>query len=284
MSSISPSSALPQLKDRLWLWGQNAGSHHNAHGNQVWKLPGVNRMTPTQGADYLGIRRMCRVVMCGQPEPPFDAEQEALSGMAEVVWSALGDSGSRRNEEESDLGEILRLATRYPTISGAVLDDFFRIKVTPESTHGRYTVEQIKELRRQLATFKERPLDLWVVWYKRQLDYAIDDYLPLFDVITYWNMKAAAERASWERDIETVVNRTPGKRRLAGCYLWNYGEGKPLSLAEIKDQCETYFDWIQSGKIEGIIFCSNCCADLGLEAVEWTRDWIREVGQESVPA
>lgn len=28
--------------------------------------------------------------------------------------------------------------------------------------------------------------------------------------------------------------------------------------------------------MEGIIFYSNCIADIGLEAVEWTREWIND--------
>jgi len=39
---------------------------------------------------------------------------------------------------------------------------------------------------------------------------------------------------------------------------------------------------IRSGEIEGIILCSNCIADLGIEAVEWTRQWIRKVGNEAI--
>jgi len=274
-----------KLKDCFWLWGQNAGSHHAAAGNQKWKLPGVNRMTPREGAEYLGIDRICRVVMGGAPTPPFDTESETLSGMAEVVWSAIGDTGSRRNDgNASDLDEVLRQAERYPNITGAVLDDFFKIKVTPDDIHGRHGVESIRAMRERLGGFSPRPLDLWVVWYKRQLGFDVSDYLPLFDVITYWNMKAPAELDELERDIATVVSRTPGKRRFAGFYMWNYEEGKPLTRRETRAQCDAYLRWMERGDTEGIIFCSNCCADLGLEAVEWIRDWIREVGEEPVPA
>ena len=82
-----------KLKDGLWIWGQDAGSHHAASGNQSWKLPGVNRMGPAEGARFLGVPNICRVVMLGKPEPPFDAESEALSGFGKVIWSIVGDSG-----------------------------------------------------------------------------------------------------------------------------------------------------------------------------------------------
>ncbi len=268
------------LKDNIWLWGQDAGSHHGAAGNQTWKLPGTNRMGPAEGAAYLGIQNMCRVVMCGMPVPPFDAESAKLTGMKQVVWSAIGDSGStRNNDNQSDLEEVLRQAEKFPNVTGAILDDFF----TGNAARARHSPQSIVAMRDRLHNFSKRPLDLWVVWYKRGLAADVDDYLKIFDVITFWNMRASAELAELDNDIAQVVRRTPGKRRLAGCYMWNYGQGKPLTIPEIKAQCEKYYGWIQKGYIEGIIFCSNCCADLGLEAVEWTRDWIKKVGDETVP-
>jgi hypothetical protein len=39
---------------------------------------------------------------------------------------------------------------------------------------------------------------------------------------------------------------------------------------------------LKKGDIEGIIFCSNCIADIGLETVEYTRKWIAEVGNERI--
>lgn len=125
-------------------------------------------------------------------------------------------------------------------------------------------------------------LELWVVWYKRQLHWDIDDYLKEFDVITCWNMKTPAEKNELADNLAYMIERTPGKRRMNGCYIWNYGEGKPLTVKEIKFECEAYYNMIKQGKSEGIIFCSNCCADLpeAQEAVDWLRGWIKEVGEE----
>ncbi len=272
-----------KLKDCFWLWGQDAMSHQNSLGNATWKLPGGNKLGPAEGAQYLGIPNMCRVVMCGNPQPPFDEETRKLTAMKKVIWSAIGDSGSHRNDAETDLEEVIRQAQMFPNVKGAVFDDFFGAFGEPNVTHwARYSVEEVRRIKDRLHNSPAGPLDLWVVWYQRGLDYPIDDYLKEFDVITYWNMNTPAHHHRVEEDLARMVERTPGKRRLTGCYIWNYGAGRPLTIPEIKFECETFYNMIKSGKSEGIIFCSNCCADVGGPAVDWLRNWIKEAGEEEI--
>lgn len=271
-----------KLKECFWLWGQDTMSHQRALGNAKWKLPDGNQLDPAAGAEYLGIPNVCRVVMCGSPQPPFDDESRKLAAMHKVVWSAIGDSGSTRNDKETDLEEVLRQTKLFPNVKGAVFDDFFGHFLQPEEHWARYSVGDVLKIREKLHNAQNGPLDLWVVWYKRGLEYPIDDYLKAFDVITYWNMETPAEHAELQDDLARMVERTPGKRRLTGCYIWNYGAGRPLTVPEIRFECESFHDMIKKGKSEGIIFCSNCCADIGGPAVEWLRGWIREAGEEEI--
>ena len=37
-------------------------------------------------------------------------------------------------------------------------------------------------------------------------------------------------------------------------------------------------EWLRQGRIEGMVFLASCICDMGLETVEWTRQWIAEVG------
>jgi hypothetical protein len=220
--------------------------------------------------------------MGGKPEPPFDVETEKLKDMEQVVWSAIGDKGSRRNDKETDLEEVLRQAEKYSNVTGAVLDDFF---IDPEENEGeisRYSLAGLAEMRDKLHNCRARALDFWLVWYKSQLDYPVEDYLAVFDVISYWNMKTQMEFAELEDDFAKVVSKTPGKRRMLGCYLWDYFNCVPLTIPEIQKQCESFYSWIKAGKADGVIFCSNCCVDLGGAAVDWVRDWIKEAGDELV--
>jgi hypothetical protein len=266
------------IKDKLWLWGQNAGSHHGT--SNPYNLPGKNLMEAKEGCDYFGIKKCLRVSMITGPFPPFDKEAEKLKDLNEVVWSAIGAGGIEHyNNDQSDLDEVLRMAEIYPNITGAVLDDFFLAEEVPDKPTGRHSIESIRNIQNKLHNFSKRPLNLWMVWYTYQLNFKVDDYIKLSDVMTLWTWKGS-DLAELDANIQKFTEKTPGKRRLAGCYMWNYGESKPLTMDQMKFQLDRYYHWLKKGNIEGIIFCSNCIADLGLESVEYTRKWIADVCNE----
>lgn len=270
-------------REHFWLWGQNVGSHHGVgqgDGNPFC-LPGVNQMDSAEGGRFFGIPNCCRVAMVAGPIPPFDAEAETLRDFRQVAWSAVGAGGvSRNNDGRSDLDEVLRQAERWPNVTGAVLDDFFKSVEGFANGGGlaRHSVASIRAMRERLHGFPQRRLDLWMVWYSYQLGFPVADYLELCDVITLWTWKGS-DLAALDANLETFVARTPGKRRLAGCYLWNYGEHCPLTPEQMQHQLDRYEDWIRRGALEGIVLCSNCVADIGLETVEQTRRWIDKVGE-----
>lgn len=273
---------MTKLRDKFWLWGQNIGVHHKygVHYN----LPGVNRMDSAEGCKFFGIPNCCRVAMGDGPFPPFDAESEKLKGCKQVVWSAVGAGGiTRHDDDKSDLDEALRQAAIYPNITGAVLDDFFK-SVEGFKASGavaRHSVGSIASMRDKLHNFPARKLDLWMVWYSYQLDFDVADYISLCDVVTLWTWKGS-DLANLDGNINKFIAQTPGKRRLAGCYMWNYGECKPLSNKEMQDQLDCYYRHIKNGDIEGIVLCSNCIADIGLETVDVTRRWLDAVGEEEI--
>jgi hypothetical protein len=261
------------FREELWIWGQDPGSHHAV---TAFNLPDTNIMTPLEGAYYLGVRNCCRVGMGNRPQPPFDQHSMALVSMKQVVWSITGDSLSNRNDNGwGDLNEVIRQAKMYPNITGGVLDDFFS-----EKRRSIFTPERLNEFRNKMTCEVGRKMDLWVVLYDGQLDEPVKAHLDACDVITFWTWHGK-NLDFLDRNLERVIGLTPGKRRLAGCYMWNYGEHKPLTVEQMEYQCGKYYEWLKKGDIEGIIFCSNCIADIGLEAVEWTREWINKIARKS---
>jgi len=255
------------VRDRLWI------SHSAQNANGQWGALGPSRITPAEAAYYMGIPNCVMVVYGNKPEPPFDQYALALSPLDRVVWSVMGDAGSTRNDEESDLAAVLDVAGKYPNVTGAIMDDFFR------GPRARYTLDQLAAIRQPLHA---AGLDLWVVLYYNQLDLPVRQHLDLCDVVTFWTMPGR-ELANLETNFARLLEITPGKRRVLGCYMYNYGEKKPMDIALMEHQCGLGLRWLKEGKIEGIIFLASCICDLKLEAVEWTRDWIARVGAEPVP-
>lgn len=276
---------MSKLKENFWLWGQNIESHHTRKNGNQYNLPGVNKMDPAASCEFFGINKCCRVAMGTGPFPPFDTESEKIKHLKEVVWSAVGAGGIKQhNDDKSDLAEVLRQAQKYDNITGAVLDDFFKSVegFKNSGTIARHSIESIKSMRDKLHNFAKRKLDLWLVWYTYQLDFEVKEYVNLCDVITMWTWKGC-DLPQLDENIHKILSMTPGKRHLVGCYMWNYGEQKPLTMEQMKFQLDKYYQWLKKGMIEGVIFCSNCIADIGLETVDYTRNWIKEVGEEQMP-
>lgn len=75
------------IRDDFWLWGQVPNSHHE-EGNNIYNLPGVNKMTPIEGAKFFGIKNICMVVMEDKPAvEEFPRMADELSSLDKVVWS-----------------------------------------------------------------------------------------------------------------------------------------------------------------------------------------------------
>ncbi len=266
-----------KLRDKLWLWGQNPGSHH-ASGH--YRLPGVNKMDSAAGCDFFGIRKCYRVCMKAGPFPPFDAESEKLRHLPEVVWSAVGaGSVERCNEGLGDLPEVLRQAELFPNVSGAILDDFFA-SVEGFETCGnvaRHSTENVKIMREKLHNFPSRRLNFHLVVYTYQLGLPIFEYLELFDVFTLWTWKAC-DLPAFPENLKKFKAMIPAAPVMAGCYLWNYGESKPLDSGLMKTQLDYYLEGLKNKDLDGVIVCSNCCADVGLETVGMMKEWIETYG------
>jgi len=257
------------VRDKLWLWCHEAGSH-----NAAWGLRNDSRITPTEAAYYMGIPNCIMVVYGNKPEPPFEQYALPLSTLDKVVWSIVGDASSTRNDEDSDLDQVLALSERYPNIVGGMMDDFFH------RDQPRHSAVALAEFRRRLRG-AVHPLDLWVVLYHRQLDLPVADCLAHCDTVSLWTMQDD-ELARLEPTFERFVALTPKQRRVMGVYMWNYGAKKPMTMTLLRRQCELGLEWLGEGRLDGIIFLASCICDLELEAVEWVRSWVNRVGDRPV--
>jgi hypothetical protein len=255
--------------DRLWLWGHDAGAH-----NEGWGLPGPSRITPAEAAFYLGIPNLIMVRYQGRPSLPFDQYALPFRALQQVVWSVVGAGGQTDDRERA---HVLDLAARHPNITGLMLDDFFGSEqaVQGDGTPALPT-DELRGLRNQ-RTVAGRRLQLWAVLYEHQLEKQLAPYLELLDVVSFWTWDAD-KLVGLEGNLARLKEVAPRCARALGCYLWDYGKKKPMPLDWMRHQCEVGQRWLRRGEIEGMIFLASCLCDLELEAVEWTRQWVAQVG------
>jgi hypothetical protein len=122
-----------------------------------------------------------------------------------------------------------------------------------------------------------------VVLYAHQLALPVRQHLALCDKVSFWTWRAE-ELAGLERNLAALEALAPACGKVLGCYMWDYGNKRPMPVAAMERQCSMGLRWLREGRIEGMIFLASCICDLGLETVEWTREWIARVGGQVLPA
>ena len=256
------------VRDKFWIFTCFAGADNGAKN-----FPGESRMTPAEGAFYLGTPNLM-LIRCGGKPPLDQFEQYAIPfrPLKRLVWSIVG-SGGRKDEGETQAA--LDLALRSPNMVGLFMDDFFHADGS-----GKLAPQQLKELKKRMV-IDGRKLDLYVVLYRKQLGLPVAEHLKYCDKITYWTWHSK-NLENLEQDFGRLEKLAPDHGKLLGCYLWDFGGQGPMPVDRMKLQCELGLRWLREGKIEGMIFLANTMADLGLDAVEWTRKWIAEVGDEPI--
>lgn len=261
------------VRDKLWMWGHEAGSH-DAH----FAIPKGSRMTPVESCFYFGIPNLIMVAYQGQPAPPFTRHAIAMRPLKQVVWSIIGDSGSKRHNQKTDLDEVKALTGDFPNVTGAMMDDFF--VASPDGVAGRYSADQIGGFQKALHA-PPRPLDLWVVAYDFMLHPNMTPYFSSCDVVSFWTWKAP-DLANLETNFARLERLAPRSRKVLGVYMFDYGINQPMPLGLMKKQCGFALEALRAGRIDGVIVLASCICDLDLEAVEWTRRWVAEVGDQSI--
>ncbi|HNQ35069.1 MAG TPA: hypothetical protein PKN80_03290 [bacterium] len=249
----------------IWLW-----SHVENLDWSKWGLDRTSRITPAAAAEFLGIENLLLVTYADQPAPPFREYAAGLAGLKQVVWSALGAANCRRG---SDLSAVLELVPEMKNLTGVILDDFFNRR-DRDGNPGTYTRAELMEMRRRLAA-TGRPLELWGVLYNHQLELPVAEKISAWDAVTFWHW-TAEELERLETTLPRFEKLAAGRRKLLGLYMYDFGNRRPLPLSLMERQCRIGRDLLAAGRIDGLIFLSSILGDQNLEAVEFTRGFVKE--------
>ena len=144
------------------------------------------------------------------------------------------------------------------------------------------TPQQLRELRKRLVIGGRR-IPLQVVVYSHAIIPRAAHHLRHVDAITLWTWDPNEIR-NLEQTLKRLEELVPDKEIILGCYMYDFGKRKPLSVELMKQQTELGYQWLRQGRIKGMIFLASPVCDLDLESVEWTRQWIGRVADQALPA
>ena len=312
----TPSTASETVRDRLWIFtvvegGNNKKSPASPNGNVKHYIddfaPGGSRMTPAEGAFWLGVPNLLFIRSNSQPASPevevgrkktsYQQYATSFQPLDRVVWSVVGGGGEGGMRE---LPATLSLAQEFPNIRGIFMDDFVRPiprKKATDANTGRpaMPLADLRRLREQTKT-NGRPLDIWVTLYTHEINPGrknqaipyrsceppLADFLGEFDVLTLWTWDST-EIPELEANLLALEKIAPKKARIAlGLYLWDFQNKKPVSVELMKHQCDLGLKWLKEGRISDMIFLANTMLDVGMPSADFSRQWIKEHGGEKL--
>ncbi len=273
-SSKSSGSRASTVGDKLWIWTHSPGAHNNDFTTRHagYRIPGRSRMTPVEGAVYLGVPNLMFVRFFDDPAPPLDPYAISFRPMKRVVMP-LVDAGGLSQPEVRE--HVLELPRRYPNIVGFIMDDFFGKGGAPSLPPA-----ELEKIRKRLV-IDGRRMDLYVVLYSTQVDWPVGEALNYCDKITFWTWQSE-DLAHLEERFARMEQIAPGKGRLLGCYMWDYGNKAPMPLDRMQMQLEIGLRWLKEKRIEGMIFLASNICDLELETVELSRRWVARHSNERI--
>lgn len=290
------------VRDRLWIFTVFAGGDSKSLERGGW--PGGSRMTPAEGAFWLGVPNLLFIRSHDTPPLPSTESKRAKTGFEQyamsfqpldrVVWSVVG-SGGRGGMNE--LAPVLDLAKKFPNFTGVYLDDFIIDAKRRDDGRlvGRPALEP-DDLRRAREQMKAvgRPMETWITLYTHEInpsrkigspafrgcDPPLAGFLDLFDVLTLWTWNSD-ELPHLEENLAALEKIAPKSARIAlGMYIWDFHNRKPVPLELMKHQCESGRKWLKEGRIHEMILLANTVLDVGLPSAEFSRQWIAKVGEQ----
>jgi hypothetical protein len=278
---------------RLWIWGHPAGVYNDSY---LRPLGRKSTIEPVAAAELMGLRNMI-FVRYGGPAAPFDRYYEPFKKLDRVYWSLVAAGGAT---SQADRDAAFSLAEKNANIAGFILDDFFHepsagnaADPQPTTRIGQASADSPRPPFRASLTPAElralherqvrgRRLPIMAVVYTAQVKPQARAHIAEVDELCLWTWRPA-DLENLEANFAALEKLAPDKRLYLGCYMYDFDQNKPLPVPMMQRQVELGHRWLKSGRIAGMIFLATPNVDVGLEAVDWTRQWIRTTGGQTLP-
>lgn len=272
---------MTSVADTMWLWGHPAGT-----ASRNSSLLRTSALGPVEGAQHFGVRNLFLVPW--RERMPLEQTATAADALREVGWSVeYGRVGSEQRLED-ELDALVALSARHSNMSRVVLDDFFeangRESPGPPRLDPRFSdlsPERLASTQERLRTAGLRPLSVWMVIYTYQLHPNIKPYLDAVDgvMLWFWHQR---DLEDYDQRLEAWIGLTEGKRRMLGCYLFDFGANRPADPDLALWQLDRQLELTREGTVEGTCLHTNAVADVGLRAPDAAKRWMADHGPRSL--
>lgn len=260
-----------KLRESFWVWGHRT--------NCLYKQYGIQRQSntsPVEGVKYLGATNLILDVM----DEPNDGNRELqlAKEIPNVGWSLLEVS-----EHPEHVTELIEYSKRYKNITRGVFDDFL-CPANVKTIYTDYPPEMLSECRKRLH---QAGLEMWMVIYTaniKEIDINIlRTYINEFDGISLWFWNEQEVIESYDKYVDIFLDLTKGKKRMIGCYLYDFGSNKEATSDAVLYQLNREKEMLKDGTIEGVILHTNAVVAFEpYEAVETCKAWMKEHGDEEI--
>lgn len=249
---------MPTIRDKLWLWGTRVNAL------KEYGFP-PSHMTVREGLRSLNLDH---AMMCGSL-PPTEDEYRSAGHCRRLLWEMSFDEGFGF---ERPLAPIAELHQAYRNVEGVLLDDFS----TAEITKGAQP-EVLAQMRQAMPD----SLQLWLVIYSMSLDIPpnLSEYLQYADGISFW-VWVGDELSQVPESMARCHELSGNKPMILGRYFYDFGNQRPMTVRQMERQVETGVRLLRTGACEGLCFLGSSIMDVGLDTVEWTREWIARCGAD----
>ncbi len=286
LSCAGPIAQADTVRDHLWIWGHPAGVY-NAGFLRPMKL--VSTIEPVDAAEHMGLKNMIFVCYDGKPTPPFDAYYTPFRKLDQVYWSLVAAGGGTSQVERE---AAFSLAEKNKNLVGFILDDFFHEPSEGNAADPLSSLQPDRPFRASLSPMElrglrqrqviGRKLPLMAVIYTGQVKQGARPHIAEVDQLCLWTWRPD-DLKHLKANFAALEKIAPDKQLYLGCHMYNFHECKPLPVAIMQRQVELGYQWLKAGRIAGIIFLATPNVGVGLEAVEWTRQWVRNNGDQALP-
>lgn len=252
------------LRDKVWIWGHPENSLKGNFG-----IDKDSSVSPVNGMEYLGAKNifyvpMGRLKTSEKDEKSVEMQEKCLAfGWSKEPWDTID--------------EILERKKRFPSFKILVYDDFFR----SENEGNNATSICKEELLKNKKKLNGIGLEMWVVFYERDMNVDISAYLDCFDGFSFWFWNQPTEE-QYQETVKMFIKKTPNKKRFIGCYLYDFGRERACDPNRLESELENDYDLLCKGLIDGFILHTNAVGEMGLDGYERAAKWMKIKGDKEI--